>query len=212
MSRWTARLLCAGMIAAAVACAAPYRGEGPRAEATERTGADAGTEADAGAEVDGRDEPDVAREANAPGEETIVGVVSPDGAFRADTLATPPPDPAVERSTVVSGTIRRPGSGAEGESEAPAAADDPDGGPLVEGYRVQVFAARDRYEADRVARRIMQELGGEVPAYVDLADGWFKVRLGNATDRDGADRLRARVAELGYDAAFVVRTAVRAAR
>lgn len=131
-----------------------------------------------------------------PAGATVVGHVTPDGRFHPDT-GTAAAEPApVERRTVVTGTVRT----------APTL-----GAPLATGYRVQVFAAPDQPTAAAVARRLEGRLERQ-PVYIERADPWFKVRVGDFATREEAERLRARLVEMGYAEAWTARTTIRTAR
>jgi hypothetical protein len=142
----------------------------------------------------------------AGGGATVVGHVSPDGALVADTLARSTPDTArVERETVVTGEIR---PAVELGTETPAAAGD-EPATLATGWRVQVYASRDETDAAGEATRVRDALAGEAPVYVERDPPWFKVRVGDFGERDAADRLRERLAGLGWPEAWAVRTTIR---
>lgn len=129
-------------------------------------------------------------------EQTLVGSVTADGTVRADTLAGVRPDTSrVVRETVVTGAIRST-TGA---------------GPLATGYRVQVFAARNRDVAADAVRRLREQRVAD-PVYMEWVDPWYKVRVGDFTDRESAERLRGRLVELGFPEAWIVRTTIRTAR
>jgi cell division septation protein DedD len=74
------------------------------------------------------------------------------------------------------------------------------------GYRVQLFASSSeavaRQRADEFARVFAE------PVYLDYEGLLYKVRVGDFVSRDEAEALRRRVAEAGYDGAFVVETEV----
>ncbi|MDX1660730.1 MAG: SPOR domain-containing protein [Gemmatimonadota bacterium] len=131
------------------------------------------------------------READ-PDPAVVVGRVDADGNFRADTLRGAVPDTArVERRTVTAGTIR---------PAAPA---------TTTGWRVQVFADTDREAAEAFARRV-ESIAGDEPVYVEWAEPWWKVRVGDFRRVEAAERLRDRLAAEGLDDAWTVRTTVRA--
>lgn len=130
--------------------------------------------------------------------ETVVGRVGPDGAFRADTLAGARGDTVrYERETVMTGAIRRARS--------------PDAPPLQTGYRVQVFAVKERASATDFAREVESLVDGE-PVYVEWADPWYKVRVGDFAERSAAERLRERLVDRGIEEAWTIRTTIRTAR
>ncbi|HET6617398.1 MAG TPA: SPOR domain-containing protein [Gemmatimonadota bacterium] len=149
-----------------------------------------------------------ARGAARPTGGTVVGHVAPDGTLVADTLARAVPDTArVERETVVTGEIR---PATELETEPPAAAGEV-AETLATGWRIQVFASRSEAEAAAEATRARNALGDQAPVYVESDDSWFKVRVGDFSDRGAAERLRARLADLGWIEAWAVRTTIRTA-
>jgi hypothetical protein len=182
------RLPAVALLLAAAACMpARYREEPPPAdEATARA---------------------AARAAN-PSGATVVGHVAPDGTLVADTLARSTPDTArVERETVVTGEIR---PAAELETDRPAVAGE-EPATLATGWRVQVYASRDETEAAGEATRVRDALAAEAPVYVERDAPWYKVRVGDFGDRAAADRLRERLAGLGWPEAWAVRTTIRTA-
>jgi cell division septation protein DedD len=137
---------------------------------------------------------------------TVVGRVTPDGTLVADTLPGPVPDTTrVERETVVTGEVR---PAAELETAPPTSAQ-PQGDALATGWRVQVYASRSQADASATATRVQDALGDGVPVYVERDDPWFKVRVGDSADRAGAERLRERLAGLGWPDAWAVRTTIR---
>lgn len=154
----------------------------------EREPASNGAPPPAGADADG-------------GETTVVGRVSPTGELRADTLQGAHPDTSkVERETVLTGVVT---AGPDPE-RAPAAAS----AELATGWRVQVFASRDRDDAESFARGIEERMERR-PVYVERAEPWYKVRIGDFSDRASAEALRSRLVELGFDDAWTVRTTIR---
>lgn len=137
---------------------------------------------------------------------TVVGHVSPDGTLVADTLKESQPDTArVERETVVTGEIR-PATELETAQPATVGAE---AGALATGWRVQAFASRAEDEASAAATRVRDALGDQTPVYVEQDDPWFKVRVGDFSDRVAAELLRERMAGLGWPDAWVVRTTIR---
>lgn len=137
---------------------------------------------------------------------TVVGHVTPDGALLADTLKEWRPDTArVERETVVTGEIR-PATELE-TAPPPTVGAEP--ATLATGWRVQIFASRSQDEASSAATRVRDALGDQTPVYVERDDPWFKVRVGDLSDRAAAERLRERVAGQGWPDAWAVRTTIR---
>lgn len=75
------------------------------------------------------------------------------------------------------------------------------------GWRIQLVASADRAEAERLAGEARTRL--QVPVYVELDAGLFKVRAGDFVDRAEAQILRDQAKAKGYDGAWVVTTEVR---
>jgi hypothetical protein len=177
------------LLLAAVACMpARYREEAPPED---RSGAATGAAGGASPSGEGA---------------TVVGHVSPDGALVADTLSRATPDTArVERETVVTGEIR---PAAELETHRPVPAGE-EPATLATGWRVQVYASRDESDAAGEATRVREALAAQAPVYVERDAPWYKVRVGDFEDRAAADRLRERLAGLGWPEAWAVRTTIR---
>lgn len=137
---------------------------------------------------------------------TVVGRVTPDGTLIADTLAGPVPDTTrVERETVVTGEVRP----AAELATAPPTVAEPEGESLATGWRVQVYASRSQADAEAAATRVRDALGGRSPVYVERDDPWFKVRVGDFSDRGAAEALRGDLVGLGWPDAWAVRTTIR---
>ena len=188
--------LARSMLIAAVACASPYREAPPETVARPPTAERPAPVDDAptfeaeptGLEVDAP--PTVVTDTS---RRTVIGSVAADGTVHADTLAGARPDTSrVVRETVVTGAVR---------STAGV-------GTLATGYRVQVFAARDRDVAADAVRRLREQQVSD-PIYVEWIDTWYKVRVGDFTNRESAEQLRRRLVELGFPEAWIIRTALR---
>jgi hypothetical protein len=194
-----ATTLASSILIVAAACASPYRDAPPETTARRPTTERPTSVEDEPVlepqptlrEVD--DQPTGVADAS---EQTLVGSVAADGRVRADTLAGARPDTSrVVRETVVTGAIRSTtGVGA-----------------LATGYRVQVFAARDRDVAAGAVRRLREQQVAN-PIYMEWVDPWYKVRVGDFTDRQSAERLRGQLVEVGFPEAWIVRTTIRTAR
>jgi len=182
----------------AAACASPYREVPPETDARPPN-----TERRAPVDDGPTFEPELARrEVDAPpivvadaSGQTVIGSVTADGTLHADTLAGARPDTSrVVRETVVTGAVR---------STAGV-------GTLATGYRVQVFAARDRDVAADAVRRLREQRVSD-PIYMEWIDPWYKVRVGDFTDRESAEQLRGRLVELGFPEAWIIHTTIRTA-
>lgn len=75
------------------------------------------------------------------------------------------------------------------------------------GYRVQVFATGTQATADIHLHEAETRLG--VPAYVELVDGMYKVRVGDCRSREEAEQLLGHCRGAGYTDAWIVSTDVR---
>lgn len=124
-------------------------------------------------------------------EPVVVGRVDADGTYRADTLSSGRADTTrVERETVTSGTIR---------PAVPSTAT---------GWRIQVLADTDRGRAEAFARQI-ESMVGDHSVYVEWAEPWWKVRVGDFQSPDEAENLRRHLVAGGIEEAWTVRTTVR---
>jgi hypothetical protein len=74
------------------------------------------------------------------------------------------------------------------------------------GYRVQIFASGNRLSAETV-RRVAAEVM-DVPAYLEMVDGVYKVRMGDCRSRPEAEDLLQRCREAGYSDAWIVSSMV----
>lgn len=132
---------------------------------------------------------------------TVIGYVAADGTLHADTLAGAQPDTArVERETVVTGAFGPPADPVAAPLAAPER--------VAAGYRVQVFASGDRLVAHALARRVEGRLPGE-SVTVEWDEPWYKVRVGDFSDRGEAEGLRLRLVEMGFGEAWIVPAAFR---
>ena len=80
---------------------------------------------------------------------------------------------------------------------------------LIDGFRVQVFATADREIAENASRSAQERLN--LPAYVDLDGGMYKVRVGDFATRAQADQALGAIRSQ-YSDAWVVASKVRATR
>lgn len=76
------------------------------------------------------------------------------------------------------------------------------GGTAVPVFRVQVFATANETAAQDTKRNAEARLG--LAAYVALEEGLFKVRVGDATTRVEAEKIRRRCQNAGYTDAWIV--------
>jgi hypothetical protein len=81
---------------------------------------------------------------------------------------------------------------------------------LVDGFRIQVLATQDREVAEAARVSAAGRLG--MPAYLELENGVYKVRVGDHRSRADADAALVSVRRQGYADAWVVASKVRAPR
>lgn len=82
----------------------------------------------------------------------------------------------------------------------------PEESKTVIGYRVQIFSTSDYLQAikvDSIARTRWKE-----KVYMRFDSPYYKIRIGNALQRDAADRLQQEAMKAGYRTAWVVRTEI----
>ncbi len=84
-----------------------------------------------------------------------------------------------------------------------AAGSKPAGAPqkTMDGYRIQVFASGNEASARSVREAVEVQVG--VPAYAELVDGVYKVRVGDCPTREEADALLKKCRDAGYGDAWV---------
>jgi cell division septation protein DedD len=80
--------------------------------------------------------------------------------------------------------------------------------PTVPGFRVQVFATSDQETADAVREAARHKLG--LPAYIEVVDELYKVRIGDCYDREEAEAVLQRCKDAGYGDSWIVETQVKA--
>lgn len=76
------------------------------------------------------------------------------------------------------------------------------------GWKVQLFSTSDYFLADSVYREVQRKF--EITAVEKVFNlPYYKIRVGNCTTREEAERLLTRALELRYPDAWVVRTQVK---
>lgn len=101
------------------------------------------------------------------------------------------------------------------DAEAPPVAVPPPPPPptasaVVDGFRIQVFASADRDVAQNARAVAAERLN--LPAYLDLDGGVYKVRVGDFASREAADAALGAVRGQYYPDAWIVAARVNAAR
>ncbi len=76
----------------------------------------------------------------------------------------------------------------------------------VPGFRVQLYSSSDYYAAVRVRNEATLRFHEDV--YFDFEPPYYRVRIGNFTDRISADELRDAARSLGFPDAWVIQTNV----
>ena len=77
---------------------------------------------------------------------------------------------------------------------------------IIEGYRVQVLATRDRFKAEKL-QSDLEELF-EYKIYVIFEAPNYKVRIGDFIDRQKAEKFRKQLSSNGYSSAWIIRTKI----
>ncbi len=75
------------------------------------------------------------------------------------------------------------------------------------GFRVQIYSASNQQSAEQEQEHARGVLGRD-DVYVDFEPPFFKVRVGDFSDRKEAESLLEQVKEQGYETPFLVRTQV----
>ena len=77
---------------------------------------------------------------------------------------------------------------------------------IIEGYRVQVLATRERFKAEKL-QSDLEELF-EYKIYVIFEAPNYKVRIGDFIDRQKAEKFRKKLSGNGYPSAWIIRTKI----
>tara|TARA_Y100001970_G_scaffold195832_1_gene238061 strand:+ start:518 stop:940 length:423 start_codon:yes stop_codon:yes gene_type:complete len=77
---------------------------------------------------------------------------------------------------------------------------------IIEGFRVQVLATRDRFNAEKLQLELEQIFQHKI--YVIFEAPNYKVRIGNFIDRQKAEAFRIELAKKGYSSAWIIRTKI----
>ena len=77
---------------------------------------------------------------------------------------------------------------------------------IVEGFRVQVLATRDRFNAEKLQSELGKKIKHKI--YVIFEAPNYKVRIGNFIDRRKAENFRIELAKNGYSSAWIIRTKI----
>jgi len=74
------------------------------------------------------------------------------------------------------------------------------------GYRVQIFSTSDYLQAIRVDS--LARIRWKEKVYLRFDSPYYKIRIGDALQRDAADRLQQSAVKAGYRTAWVIRTEI----
>lgn len=77
---------------------------------------------------------------------------------------------------------------------------------IREGFRIQIFASGQKEKADSL--KMVLENIVEEPVFVTFEVPLYKVRVGNCINRREAERLQARLNEIGYKNAWIIRSRI----
>lgn len=90
----------------------------------------------------------------------------------------------------------------------PAGVEGRDGSVSVPVFRVQILATSSEQSALDAKKRVENRLG--LAAYINLVDGMYKVRVGDCSTREEADKVREKCRGAGYTDAWIVTDVLRA--
>ena len=76
----------------------------------------------------------------------------------------------------------------------------------VPGFRVQLYSTTDYYSAIRTRNEALTKFTEEI--FLDFEQPYYKIRVGNFTDKQKADELRVVARSVGYPEAWVIQTKV----
>lgn len=76
----------------------------------------------------------------------------------------------------------------------------------VPGFRVQLYSTTDYYSAIRTRNEALTKFTEEI--FLDFEQPYYKIRVGNFTDKQKADELRVVARSIGYPEAWVIQTKV----
>ena len=79
---------------------------------------------------------------------------------------------------------------------------------IIEGYRVQALVTRNTHSADSIRAVLSDKIDEDV--YITYEVPYYKIRVGNCVDRKQAEELQLKLRDLGYSAAWIIRTRVKA--
>lgn len=108
------------------------------------------------------------------------------------------PQPVVEESLPVNETQMRPSKQISETQKTERA---------IWGWRVELFSSSDRLQSEQKAREAA-ELFKEESVYVQFDHPYYKVRVGNFTDRKEAEKLLSKARRSGFSSANVVKAMI----
>ena len=77
---------------------------------------------------------------------------------------------------------------------------------VIEGFRVQLLATRDRFSAEKFQSELEQIYNEKI--YIIFEAPNYKVRIGNFIDRQSAEKMRKDFSKKGYPSAWIIRTKI----
>ena len=77
---------------------------------------------------------------------------------------------------------------------------------VIEGFRVQLLATRDRVSAEKFQSELEQIYNEKI--YIIFEAPNYKVRIGNFIDRQSAEKMRKDFSNKGYPSAWIIRTKI----
>jgi hypothetical protein len=114
---------------------------------------------------------------------------------------------AVDDREIVGEDVAAPKDTTRAAGRGPKTVEGKDGGFAIPVYRVQVLATTSEQSALDTKKKIENRLS--LPAYVKFEDGMFKVRVGDCSTREEAEKVRGKVRGAGYTDAWIVTDVLR---
>jgi len=114
---------------------------------------------------------------------------------------------AMDDDEIVGENVEAPKDTTRAAGGGPATVSGKDGGFAIPVFRVQILATSSEKSATDTRNKVERRLG--LPAYVSFEDGMYKVRVGDSSTREGAEKVRTKVRGAGYTDAWIVTDVLR---
>ena len=109
---------------------------------------------------------------------------------------------AMDDDEIVGENVEAPKDTTRAAGGGPATVSGKDGGFAIPVFRVQILATSNEKSALDTEKKVEGRLG--LPAYVSFEDGMYKVRVGDSSTREEAEKVRTKVRGAGYTDAWIV--------